>query len=104
MIAKLRTTLVERRLGEAIEELELDALRAETLILESKFSDKVGEMDTAAPHLEGLEDLKHRLSTIATIADSLVGHERLSAGAHALDELSGLRERLQWVADRIARY
>ena len=106
LIAKLKATLVERRLGEAIEELELDAVRAETLISESKNSKKVGGMDAAA-HPGGLENLKHRLSTIATIADSLKGHMRLSTSARALEEyeeLSELRERLQCIADKFARY
>ena len=95
---------MERRLGEAIDELELDALRAETLLLESKFSDEVGETDATGPHLVGLENFKRRLSTIGTIADSLEGYERLSTSAHALDELSELRERLQCIADKVARY
>ena len=100
----MEATLVERRLDEAIEELKLDVRRAETLLSESNFSDKVGQMDAAAPHPRGLENLKHRLSTIATITDSLEGHERLRTSAHALEELSKLRERLQCIADKVARY
>ena len=97
---------MERRLGEAIEELELDALRAETLISESKISKEVREMDAAA-HPAGLENLKHRLSTIALMADSLKGHMRMSTSTHALEEqedLLELRERLQCIADKFARY
>ena len=96
--------LVERRLDEAIGELELYVRRAEILLSESNSSDKVGQMDAAAPHPRGLENLKHRLSTTATITDSLEGHERLRASAHALEEFSELRERLQCIADKVARF
>ena len=107
LIAKLKATLVERRLGEAIEELELEGLRAENLILESKLGKMVGEVGAAAHPTAWLKNLKHRLSTIATIADSLKGHTRLAPSAHALEEdeeLSELRERLQCLADKLARY
>ena len=81
LIAKLKAamnaTLVERRLGEAIEELELDVLRAEILMSESNFSNRVGQMNAAAPHSGGLKNIRHRLSIIMTITESLEGHERL---------------------------
>lgn len=67
------------------------------LITISKLGQKVPETDAAA--LPGkLENLKHRMSTVAPIADSLHGHMRMSTSAHfweLQDEVSESREQLQ---------
>ena len=76
-IRQLKTTLVERRLGEAIDELDVDRSKADTLMQPRIDASEYDAAALSAGHRE-LEQLKHRLATIRAIADSTLGHMRMS--------------------------
>ncbi|KAL9138225.1 MAG: hypothetical protein Q9175_000551 [Cornicularia normoerica] len=88
----LKVRLVEGRIGEAFEELEVDRFNADTL-LQSKISAR--EIDAAvlsAYHRELLQ-FEHRLTTIEAVANSIEGHMQVFT----------LQARLQRMAEGLAR-
>ena len=82
--------LVGRRFEEAIEELEADELKADTLILMRL--NNVQEIDAACRRQE-LQLLEHRLMTLEAIARSMEGHVQIST----------IQARLQHVKELFAR-
>lgn len=73
-MAGLKTLLVERRLGEAIEELELDRSKAdETLMAQSRID--AAALSACSRELQLFE---RRLTAIRVIADSMLGHMQTS--------------------------
>lgn len=87
--AGLKALLVERRLGEAIEELELDRSKAdENLMVQSR-------IDAAALSAcsQELQLFERRLNAIRAIADAMLGHVQTLT----------LQARLQCLTERLAR-
>ena len=80
--------LVERRLGEAVEELEVDRCMTDTS-MQSKVSAR--EFDAAV--LSTCQQFEHRLITIGAIASSMEGHMQVLV----------FQERLQHMTERLAR-
>ena len=91
-IKGMRAMLVERRLGEAIDELEVDRVGAESL-MQPRFS--ACEIDAAVLSAYNRELLQFdlRLTTIRAITDFMVGYRQISS----------LRVRLQEMTDSLAR-
>ncbi|CAD6585555.1 MAG: hypothetical protein ASARMPRED_002191 [Alectoria sarmentosa] len=86
----MKAMLVERRLGEAIEELEVDRVRANTLMQVSHSAREINDAVPFAFHRELLQ-IEHRLTTTRAIADSMEGHRQILT----------LRARLQHLAERL---
>ncbi|KAL9068222.1 MAG: hypothetical protein Q9161_006355 [Pseudevernia consocians] len=88
----LKARLVERRLGEAVEELDVDRSKADTL-MQSRTSTR--EMDFAVlfAYRGKLLRFEHRLTTIGAIAVSVEGSMQVPT----------LRARLQRMTERLAR-
>lgn len=91
-IRGMKTMLVERRLGEAIEELEVDQVKAEGLM---QIRISACEIDAAVlfAYNRELLQFEYRLTTIRAIAEIMVGYRQISS----------LRVRLQHMTDRLAR-
>lgn len=91
--AGLKLMLVERRLGEAIEELDLDFITADPLMTQPRIS--APEIDAAVLFDYGQEllNFEHRLSTIGAIALIMAGYMPVST----------LLARLQGMSMRLAR-
>ncbi|CAF9933217.1 hypothetical protein IMSHALPRED_009094 [Imshaugia aleurites] len=87
----LKAMLVERRLGDAVEELEVDRFSADGLVHLATGAREIDAVAQFACHQE-LQQFEHRLSTIGAIADSMAGRVQVSA----------LQARLQQMAERLA--
>ena len=91
LIARLKAMLVERRPGKAIQELEGDRNKVDTLTMRSRINNAC-EIDYVC-HRE-LQHFGHRLNTVGAIAESMEGHMQIST----------LQARLQRINERFARY
>ena len=93
----LKVMLVERRLGEAIEELELDCTTADTVMMQQQQQRRIRahEIDATVLHAYNreLQHFEHRLSTIGAIAVVMAGYMQVST----------LQARLQNMSVRLAR-
>ena len=92
----LKAMLVEGRLGEAVEELELDCMIADRLMMQQQQQRiHAHEIDPAVLHAcdRELQHFEHRLSTVGATAAVMAGYMQVSM----------LQARLQNMSMRLAR-
>ena len=70
--------LVERRLGEAVDELEVDRLKADTLMQSNVGAAREIDATALSACRRELQQIEDRLATIRAIADSLERRVRVS--------------------------
>ncbi len=89
---ELKVMLVERRLREAIDELEVDRLKADTVV-QSKVSEQEFNAAVLSACRRELQQFEHRLTKIRAIANLMVGNMQASM----------FQARLQHIFERLAR-
>lgn len=89
----LKARLVERRLGEAVEEWDADRFQAHTLMMQSRTGTRGMDVAVLSAYHGKLLLFEHRLTTIGAIAVSLQGSMPMPT----------LQARLQRMTERLAR-